>query len=155
MTWRLTSARPMRYTAPSSERQGRHRCGGRGAGAVLRGPGDRVTPARVADPRAACPGSACRPALPLRRGRPIRLDVAGFVGFAERGSARRAAAVEDPDQYAAVFGGDLPLAVDAHGVPGLRRPARRGAGVLRQRRPAIYVIRVVGDEAVTLACPCG
>lgn len=42
-----------------------------------------------------------------------RMDVAVFVGFASTGPLHRPVAVESPSQYAAVFGGDAPLARDA------------------------------------------
>lgn len=41
-----------------------------------------------------------------------RMDVAGFVGFAERGPLHVPVAVEDPGQFLDVFGDDLPLAWD-------------------------------------------
>jgi hypothetical protein len=49
-----------------------------------------------------------RPAFP-------RLDVAAFVGYAERGPTNLPVAVEDISQYEEVFGGDLPLARDERG----------------------------------------
>jgi Phage tail sheath C-terminal domain len=55
------------------------------------------------------PGVVCETALPPREN-PLRLDVAAFVGFAERGPLDTPIAVEDIGQYHAVFGGDLPLA---------------------------------------------
>lgn len=42
-----------------------------------------------------------------------RMDVAVFVGFAATGPLHRPVAVESPSQFAAVFGGDAPLAWDA------------------------------------------
>lgn len=40
------------------------------------------------------------------------LDVAAFVGYAERGPLHTPVVLEDPATYRAVFGGDLPLALD-------------------------------------------
>ena len=62
--------------------------------------------------RGRLPGVDCQPALPAAE-QPIRLDVAGFVGFAERGPVDLPVAVEDINQYLAIFGGDLALAADA------------------------------------------
>ena len=56
------------------------------------------------------PGLRCEPALPPAVDDTIRLDVAAFVGFAERGPVDTPVAVEDPEQYRAIFGEDLPLA---------------------------------------------
>src|SRR5689334_4088542 len=41
------------------------------------------------------------------------LDVAAFVGFAERGPLDLPVVLEDAGAFAAIFGGDLPLARDA------------------------------------------
>jgi len=41
---------------------------------------------------------------------PLRMDVAGFVGFAERGPLDTPVLVEDINQYRAVFGGDVMIA---------------------------------------------
>ena len=56
---------------------------------------------------AACPASTATRPCPAGR-TPVRLDVAAFVGFAERGpvDACRCRVVEDTSQYRAVFGGD-------------------------------------------------
>jgi hypothetical protein len=58
------------------------------------------------------PGVDADAALPAAPA-PLRLDVAGFVGFAETGPFDTPVVVEDPTQYAAVFGGDLALAQEA------------------------------------------
>lgn len=55
------------------------------------------------------PGVVVNTALPNEPA-PLRLDVAGFVGFAERGPLDTPVALEDVAQYEAVFGGDLPVA---------------------------------------------
>src|SRR5437764_624387 len=41
-----------------------------------------------------------------------RMDIAAFVGFAAAGPVNVPVAVEDPTQFAALFGADLPLAWD-------------------------------------------
>ncbi|GHO87629.1 phage tail sheath C-terminal domain-containing protein [Dictyobacter formicarum] len=56
------------------------------------------------------PGIVCDAALPTSQANSLRLDVAAFVGFAERGPLDQPVAVEDMSQYHAVFGGDLLLA---------------------------------------------
>lgn len=75
------------------------------------------------------------------------LDVAAFVGFAERGPLHAPVAVEDIDVYRAIFGGDLPLARE------------RGEQTIYACLPTAvqtffanggrrcYVVRVAGDEA--------
>ncbi|MCU0490524.1 MAG: hypothetical protein MUD01_02855 [Chloroflexaceae bacterium] len=55
------------------------------------------------------PGVVVNTPLPALEA-PLRLDVAGFVGFAERGPLHTPVALEDSGQYAAVFGGDLAVA---------------------------------------------
>lgn len=91
------------------------------------------------------------------------MDVPVFVGFAERGPLDRPVALEDPVQYAAVFGGALDLVPVAHGATdggkGDARPP--GAAPLMQgaHLPAAvasffagggrrcYVVRVAGAGA--------
>lgn len=63
------------------------------------------------------PGLECDPAIPPAVDDTIRLDVAGFVGFAERGPVDEPVPVEDPAQYRAIFGDDLVLALDDRGTP--------------------------------------
>src|SRR5262249_35149484 len=46
----------------------------------------------------------------------VRLDVAAFVGFAERGPLDLPVVVEDVNQYRDVFGGEVVLATDG-GIP--------------------------------------
>ena len=60
--------------------------------------------------RGRLPGVVCQTALPPSGEEAIRLDVAAFVGFAERGPLHTPVAVEDSGQYAALFGGDLQVA---------------------------------------------
>jgi hypothetical protein len=79
-----------------------------------------------------------------------RMDVAGFVGFAAAGPIDVPVAVEDPAEFAAIFGGDAPLAVD---------PERRES-VVAQLAPAVreffanggrrcHVVRVAGPSAAS------
>lgn len=106
------------------------------------------------------PGAAASP-LP-------RLDVAAFVGFAERGPLNLPVAIEDPGSFSAVFGGDLPVAVERgtrlEGIsppPGPAGRAEQGANgrVVYAHLPRAveaffangglrcYVVRVAGREA--------
>lgn len=74
-----------------------------------------------------------------------RMDVAVFVGFAASGPLQTPVAVEDPTHFAALFGGDAPLAWDpdqgatahAHLAPAVRAFFRNGG-----RR--CWVVRVAG-----------
>lgn len=76
----------------------------------------------------------------------VRLDVAGFVGFAERGPLDTPVAIEDPAQYAAVFGGDVALAQDAGApVPAQLPTCVRSFFDNGGRR--CYVVRVAGPQA--------
>jgi hypothetical protein len=81
-----------------------------------------------------------------------RLDVAAFVGFAQRGPLHTPVAVEDVDTYRAVFGADVALARDAE-------PATPVAHIVRAHLPEAvaaffknggrrcFVVRVAGGEA--------
>lgn len=105
------------------------------------------------------PGAAVPPLPPL--------DVAAFVGFSERGPVNLPVPIEDPGAYTAIFGGDLPLAVERStrlvgGSPpgGTTGPGRRDANgrVVYANLPRAveaffanggrrcYVVRVAGQE---------
>lgn len=99
------------------------------------------------------PGLRVDPALPRRLDDSIRLDVAAFVGFAERGPVDDPQPVEDPAQYEAVFGGDLPLAVDEHGVPVYAALPAAVRSFFDNGGRRVHVVRVVGGGAVTLDVP--
>jgi len=76
-----------------------------------------------------------------------RMDVAAFAGFACGGPFDAPVAVEDPAQFAAVFGADLELALDADG--GAPARAQLGPAVrafLRNGGRRCWVVRV-GDAA--------
>ncbi|WP_028310494.1 hypothetical protein [Derxia gummosa] len=91
---------------------------------------------------------------PLADGLPV-MDVPVFVGFAERGPLDRPVAVEDPAQYATVFGGGVAL------VPEAASSGLAGGEMLRAHLPAAvasffagggrrcYVVRVAGGDADT------
>lgn len=94
------------------------------------------------------PGVLCNTALSASQGPSVRLNVAAFVGFAERGPLNQPIAVEDISQYHAVFGGDLLLArhqkssqpVYAH-LPTTVQAFFNNGG------RHCYVVRVAGDDA--------
>jgi hypothetical protein len=91
------------------------------------------------------PGVDCQPALPA--GPPaIRLDVACFVGFAERGPLDVPVAVEDPTQYATIFGGDVVLATDG-GIPVYANLPGAVQAFFDNGGQRCYVVRVAGPDA--------
>src|SRR5207253_1949782 len=75
-----------------------------------------------------------------------RMDVGVFVGFAAAGPLHRPVAIEDPGQFAAIFGDDRAIAWDsergeavrAHLGPAVRTFFRNGG-----RR--CWVVRVAGE----------
>ncbi|MCA1614970.1 MAG: hypothetical protein LC795_15225 [Acidobacteria bacterium] len=85
--------------------------------------------------------------LPTRRppgaGLP-RLDVAGFVGYAERGPLDWPVAVEDLDTYRAVFGGDLALARERDGRAVYANLPSAVASFFAQGGRRCHVVRVAG-----------
>ncbi|WP_085314792.1 hypothetical protein [Derxia lacustris] len=84
---------------------------------------------------------------PTADGLPV-MDVPVFVGFAERGPLDRPVAVEDPGQYAAVFGTAVELVAEAGAATPLRAhlPAAV-AGFFAGGGRRCYVVRVAGDAA--------
>ena len=91
------------------------------------------------------PGVECQPALPA--GPPaIRLDIAGFVGFAERGPLNVPIAVEDANQYSMIFGGDVVLATDG-GVPVYANLPGTVQAFFDNGGQRCYVVRVAGPDA--------
>jgi hypothetical protein len=91
------------------------------------------------------PGVACTPALPPVA-QPIRLDVPAFVGLAERGPLHQPTAVEDINQYTALFGGDLVVAQDA-GRPVYAHLRPTVASFFDNGGRRCYVVRVAGPGA--------
>ena len=91
------------------------------------------------------PGIDCQPALPPGPAL-VSLDVAAFVGFAERGPLNVPIAVEDPNQYSAVFGGDVILAMDG-GVPVYANLPGAVQGFFDNGGRRCYVVRVAGQDA--------
>ncbi|MER5519437.1 hypothetical protein [Streptomyces sp. NPDC002763] len=77
---------------------------------------------------------------------PLRLDVAAFVGFAPLGPLDLPVAVEDVNQFAAVFGGELVLATDA-GVPVYARLAGAVRAFFDNGGRRCHVVRVAGPGA--------
>ena len=91
------------------------------------------------------PGVDCQPALPAGQA-VVSLDVAAFVGFAERGPLDVPIAVEDPNQYSAVFGGDVVLAMDG-GVPVYAHLPGAVQAFFDNGGRRCYVVRVAGQDA--------
>ncbi len=91
------------------------------------------------------PGVDCQPALPPGPAL-VSLDVAAFVGFAERGPLNVPIAVEDPNQYTAVFGGDVILAMDG-GVPVYANLPGAVRAFFDNGGRRCYVVRVAGQDA--------
>ncbi|MGW4913951.1 hypothetical protein [Streptomyces sp. NPDC004270] len=85
-------------------------------------------------------------AAPPAAGLPLRLDVAAFVGFAPLGPLDLPVAVEDVNQFAAVFGGELVLATDA-GVPVYARLAGAVRAFFDNGGRRCHVVRVAGPGA--------
>jgi hypothetical protein len=92
------------------------------------------------------PGVAVKAASPQRRQDPLRLDVVGFVGFAERGPLDTPILIEDIDQYQAVFGGDVPLA-RSEGQPVYAQLPRAVQGFFENGGQRCYVVRVASQKA--------
>lgn len=93
------------------------------------------------------PGIVFLPAQPEPQLPLPRLDVAAFVGFAERGPLHIPVAVEDVNSYAAVFGGDLPLAQEPGGRVVYANLPRTVASFFANGGRRCYVVRVAGREA--------
>jgi hypothetical protein len=93
------------------------------------------------------PGILFLPAQPEAPTPLPRLDVAAFVGFAERGPLHIPVAVEDVNTYAAVFGGDLPLAQETGGRVVYANLPRTVASFFANGGRRCYVVRVAGRAA--------
>ena len=94
------------------------------------------------------------PAAPLDEALP-RMDIACFVGFAERGPVGVPVAVESPAEFEAVFGGEL-LLVPATTEDGEDTRALMPGSVAQfflQGGRRAWVLRVAGDDAVTTRFP--
>lgn len=90
------------------------------------------------------PGVLCETTIPDRGGNPLRLDVAGFVGFAERGPIDVPVLVEDINQFRLIFGRDLPLAVDG-GLPVYAQLPGAVEAFFENGGRRCYVVRVAGS----------
>ena len=93
------------------------------------------------------------PAQPATLALP-RLDVAAFVGFAQRGPLHTPVAVEDVDTYRALFGGDLALARDGEATVESARTVRAHlpgavAAFFKNGGRRCFVVRVAADTAST------
>src|SRR5512146_202774 len=93
------------------------------------------------------PGVVCASTLPPRD-EPLRLDVAAFVGFAERGPLDLPVAVEDMSQYKAVFGGDFLIArTRLGGQPVYAAFPQAVKAFFDNGGRRCYVVRVAGENA--------
>ena len=95
-----------------------------------------ATPARL-------PGVLCEVESPREQPRALRLDVAGFVGLAERGPLDVPVLIEDFNQYRQIFGGDLPLARE-EGRPLYAHLGRAVEHFFENGGVRCYVVRVAG-----------
>ena len=91
------------------------------------------------------PGVSCVATLPAGS-QPIRLDVPAFVGLAEKGPVGQPTAIEDVNQYQALFGGDLVLAQDG-GVPVYAQLPATVRSFFDNGGRRCYVVRVAGPAA--------
>lgn len=83
-----------------------------------------------------------------------RLDVAAFVGFAQRGPLHTPVAVEDVDTFRAVFGGDVALARDAEPPTAAAATVwahlpEAAAAFFRNGGRRCYIVRVAGGQAAS------
>jgi hypothetical protein len=75
------------------------------------------------------------------------LDVAAFVGFAERGPLDFPVAIEDLDTYRAIFGGDLALAREQGGRTVYANLPSAVSSFFAQGGRRCYVVRVTGHNS--------
>lgn len=92
------------------------------------------------------PGVLCETALQSQAESPLRLDIAAFVGFAERGPVDTPTAVEDINQYRTIFGGDL-LIARQDGQPVYANLPGAVQAFFDNGGRRCYVVRVVGEGA--------
>jgi hypothetical protein len=81
------------------------------------------------------------------------LDVAAFVGFAERGPLHLPVPVEDFKAYQDVFGGDWPLAWEPGGQTVYANLPQAVAGFFANGGRRCYVVRVAGEDATATRFP--
>lgn len=93
------------------------------------------------------PGVVCETTLPTPTEAPLRLDVAAFVGFAERGPLDTPIALEDIRQYRDVFGDDLLVARDEDGRPVYANLPPAVEAFFDNGGRRCYVVRVAGEDA--------
>lgn len=91
------------------------------------------------------PGVLCEPQLPRRADDPLRLDVTGFVGFAERGPLNTPVRIEDISQYRTLFGGDLLVARDG-GLPVYAYLPQAVQSFFANGGRRCYVVRVARED---------
>jgi hypothetical protein len=91
------------------------------------------------------PGVVCDPAVPPRE-QPIRLDVAAFVGLAERGPVDTPVLLVEPAGFATVFGADYVLATDG-GKPVYAQLPSAVKAFFDNGGRRCYAVRVAGPGA--------
>ncbi len=91
------------------------------------------------------PGVLCETTVPAQPQNPLRLDIAGFVGFAQRGPLDMPVLIEDLSQYQRIFGGDLPLALD-EGRPVYAHLLSAVDAFFENGGRRCYVVRVAGNN---------
>lgn len=89
------------------------------------------------------PGVLCETRLPNLGPRPLRLDVAAFVGLAERGPLDVPVLIEDISQYRLIFGGDLAVA-RVEGRPLFAQLSPSVEAFFENDGQRCYVVRVAG-----------
>ena len=107
-----------------------------------------MSEAAAIQPAARLPGISFEVATPPPVEVLPRMDIAGFVGFASSGPIGVPVAVQDPAQFATVFGADAPIAWDPiHGEPAyaLLGPAVRA--FFRNGGQRCWVVRVADAGA--------
>ena len=92
------------------------------------------------------PGVVCETAPRPQAETPLRLDIAAFVGFAERGPVDTPIAVEDINQYRELFGGEL-LIARQDSKPIYANLAGAVQAFFDNGGRRCYVVRVVGENA--------
>lgn len=103
----------------------------------------------VAVPNIRLPGVYFLPPPPVGGVGLPPLDVAAFVGFAERGPLDTPVAITDLNTYRAVFGGDLAVAREPGGDAAYAALPRAVADFFGNGGRRCYVVRVAGKRART------
>ena len=90
------------------------------------------------------PGVLCETTVPNKIENALRMDVTGFVGFAERGPIDIPVMIEDLSQFRLIFGNDLPVAIDK-GLPVYAHLPAAVEAFFENGGQRCYVVRVAGS----------